>query len=517
MKHKIGEINQLKVASLLTYVNIIISCIIPLFYTPIMLDILGQNEYGLYSLSNSVVGYLSLLTFGMGNTVIRYVIKCRTENDYDKLERVAGMFVLIYLMLAGLVLLVGFQLPRFSGNVFGKGLSAYEISRLNCLIIIMTASTAISFVVSVFSAIAIAFEKYLFRKSVDCIGTIMAPILNLIVLFAGYATIGMAFAALGAQVAYLLVFISYCIKGLNIRPRFQNMPFEMMKEILGFSIIIFISSVVDMLYWATDKILIGAMLGTAAVAVYNIGGTFTGMLQNLASGVSGVFGTRVTTMVFKNQPMEEVTELMIRIGRLQYLIISFCLSGYIVFGQAFIHYWAGDSYANAFYIGLMTMIPLVIPLIQSIALTTVVAQNKHRFRAILYAVIAIGNVVATYFVIPYFGILGAAACTAIAFLIGNGLIMNIYYYKVTGLNIPLFWRNILKISIVPIGLSIVAGIIIKLWAPVYSITVFLVDIIIYTCVFGVLTWKISMNSYEKDLFKDLIKKILPDKILKRRK
>ena len=54
-------------------------------------------------------------------------------------------------------------------------------------------------------------------------------------------------------------------------PRFKNMPFYMLKEVLGFSVYIFIASIIDMLYWATDKVLIGAVLGTVAVAVYNIG------------------------------------------------------------------------------------------------------------------------------------------------------------------------------------------------------------------------------------------------------
>ena len=122
------------------------------------------------------------------------------------------------------------------------------------------------------------------------------------------------------------IFIWYCKQKLNVVPRFKDMPFYMVKEILGFSIYVFASSIIDMLYWATDKVLIGAVLGTVAVAVYNIGGTFTSMLQNMSSAISGVFGTRVNMMVFGNQPMEKLSELLIRIGRLQYYIVSLILS-----------------------------------------------------------------------------------------------------------------------------------------------------------------------------------------------
>ena len=48
----VKEKNQLRIGVLLSYINLGISCIIPFVYTPIMLRILGQSEYGLYSLAN---------------------------------------------------------------------------------------------------------------------------------------------------------------------------------------------------------------------------------------------------------------------------------------------------------------------------------------------------------------------------------------------------------------------------------------------------------------------------------
>ena len=47
-KSCIEDVNELKAGAILSYVNVIISFIIPLFYTPIMLKKLGQAEYGLY-------------------------------------------------------------------------------------------------------------------------------------------------------------------------------------------------------------------------------------------------------------------------------------------------------------------------------------------------------------------------------------------------------------------------------------------------------------------------------------
>ena len=73
--------NQLKMGVILSYITLIIGNIIPLFYTPWMLNILGKSEYGIYSLSNSIVGYLSLLSFGLGNSMVKFITDYIAKED----------------------------------------------------------------------------------------------------------------------------------------------------------------------------------------------------------------------------------------------------------------------------------------------------------------------------------------------------------------------------------------------------------------------------------------------------
>ena len=81
--------NQRRWGAVLSYVNIILTVVVGLLYTPLMLRLLGQSEYGLYSLIGSVVGYLSVLDMGLGNTLVRYTAKNRvdgtTQREADKL------------------------------------------------------------------------------------------------------------------------------------------------------------------------------------------------------------------------------------------------------------------------------------------------------------------------------------------------------------------------------------------------------------------------------------------------
>mgnify|MGYP000223041386 CR=1 FL=1 len=86
------------------------------------------------------------------------------------------------------------------------------------------------------------------------------------------------------------------------------------------------------------------------------------------------------------------------------------------------------------------MIPLAIPLIQNIAFTVITAQNKFEIQNNCICIIAVLNVIGTILAMPKFGIIGAAACTAIAFVVGNGILMNWYYWKVVKLDIVEFWK-----------------------------------------------------------------------------
>ena len=497
--------NELKSGVILSYINLGLGMIIPFVYTPIMLRMLGQAEYGLFSLASSAVSYLSLLSFGFGSTIIRYIAKYRAEGDLESEEKTFGFFLVLYSVLAVLVLLCGTIIANNIEPIFHRGLSDEELKKMKILVMIMTINSAMSFPISVFSSMVTAHEKYIFRKLVDMFSTVLAPIANLVALYLGYGSVGMSVAATVVQFIMLPLNVGYCYKKLKIKPVIAKLPMHLIKEMLGFSAFIFIGSIVDMLFWSTDKVILGMLSGSVAVAVYNVGSTFNNMVMNLSTSISGVLTPRVTGMVVTKAVKEELTELFIRIGRLQFIIIALIVSGFIVFGQAFINLWAGSDYADAYWIAILTMFPLCVPLIQNMGLTIVVAQNKHQFRSIVYLIIAIVNVITTYLTVPHWGIYGAAVCTCISYIIGQGLVMNVYYYKVTGINIPLFWKNILGMTVIPAGMAII-GVIAKKHFIIKDWITFLGCVIVFSGVYVILMYRFSFSEYEKNLFSEPLKR-----------
>ena len=120
------------------------------------------------------------------------------------------------------------------------------------------------------------------------------------------------------------------------------MPTYLVKELLIFSFWIFVSNVVNQLYNATDTVIIGAIpaLATVGVAIYNVGATFTNMMQSFTTGINSVLTPKINTMVFTGSSNTELTDMVIRFGRLQAYIVALVCSGFIAFGQQFIKLWA---------------------------------------------------------------------------------------------------------------------------------------------------------------------------------
>lgn len=504
--------NQLRSGVVLSYLNLALSSLIPFFYTPIMLRLLGDAEYGLFSLSNSVIGYLSLLSFGFGGTIVRYITLYRAKGEKKKVENTFAFFLIVFGIIAVLVMVCGVVLSFSVDSIFHQGLTEAEISKMRVLMLIMSFNTALSLIISVFSSIIMSYERYVFRKLVDMIATVAAPLSNLIMLYLGFASVGMALANTIIQFVMLPLNMIYCFRVLKVRPRYGRLGGNLIKEMIGFSAFTFLGTVVDMLFWATDKVILGMLTSTVVVAIYNIGSTFNNMIVNLSSAMSNILAPKVTTMVAKESSKEELTSLFIKVGRLQFIIVSLAISGFAVFGHEFILLWAGDTYSDSYYIALLTLIPLCVPLIQNTGLAIVMAQNKHRFRSVVYLIIAIVNVISTYILVPYMGAIGAALCSAISYVIGQGVIMNVYYYKVVGINIGLFWKNILRMAITPL-IAITVGFLIKRLISFGNWPMFFAGVIVYSLLFVILMWIISMNPYEKNVFTKPIHSIVKRKRL----
>jgi len=106
------KVNQLKLASVLSYAQMALNVLIGLFYTPIMLRLLGQSEYGLYNTVTSTISMLSILSLGFNSSYIRYFSKYKSQENTVAIYRLNGLFIIINIALNAIAVIV--SLFRFT-------------------------------------------------------------------------------------------------------------------------------------------------------------------------------------------------------------------------------------------------------------------------------------------------------------------------------------------------------------------------------------------------------------------
>lgn len=464
-----------------------------------MLRMLGQSEYGLYSLAASLIAYLTVLDLGFGNAIVRYTAKFRAEGKTNEQEEMFGMFFLLYIGIGLIALIIGLILFLNVGNLFSAKMSAYEVSRMRIMLGLMTFNMAFTFPMSIWGSIMTAYERFVFQRIVSIIRSVMNPIVMVALLVIGYKAVVMVIVTTIFNVVTLFINWWYCKHRLNIKVRFARFKWEFLREVSIYSFWIFLNVIMDRIYWSTGQFILGMYRGTESVAVYSVAIQLKDMFYMFSTAISGVFLPKVTALVCKGVSDKEVSDLFIRTGRIQYILMSFVLTGFILLGRSFVNLWAGPDYNQSYIIALLFFIPTLVPLIQNLGITILMARNQLRFRSLLILIISVASLFLAVPLAYRFGAIGCAIATSIAIIIGHGIILNIYYDKEIRLDILLFWKEIIKMSFVPLIIIIIGGIVLRFIA-VNTFTSFVVAGLALTVIFVPLFYFISMNKSERELF-----------------
>lgn len=491
---------QLKAGVFLSYLTLALSNIIALTYTPFMLRMMGQSEYGLYSLVASVVAYLTILDFGFGNAIIRFTAKYRAENKHEEQYSLFGMFLILYIAIGILSFIIGLVLYNNVDTLFSGSMTVDELSKARVMILLLVINISITFPLSIFPSIVIAYENFVFNKVINIIRILLQPCLMIPLLLLGYKAIGMVVITTILNLLTLLSSCWYCFYKLKIKLYINDLDWSLMKEISGYSFYVFLAIIVDRAFWSTGQFILGILCGTTEVAIYAIVVQLCTYYMSFSLAISGVFLPKITKLITAGESISDISNMFIKIGRIQYIVLAYILVGFILFGKTFVFYWAGKGYESVYFLTLLIMIPQTVPLIQNLGISVLQAQNRQKFRSVLYIIISLFCVFISFILSKKYGVVGCAVSTGLTLFVGHGIVMNVYYQKKIQLNILQFWKQIFKLSL-PISLVFILSYgVIKL-IPSSSLLVVLAEICIYSIVYIVLVWFLGCNSYEKDQIK----------------
>lgn len=500
--------NQVKIGIILSYAVIVLNMVIGILYTPLLTQKLGQSEYGLYSLVTTIISYLTILDFGFGNSIIIYTARYRANKQKSEEQKLHGMFFIIYAIIGIFAGIIGIVLWANVDKLFGATMTVKELEKARVLMGILTFNMIITFPLSIFSSIITAYEKFIFAKVLNIIRILLNPVITIILLGMGYKSISLVILTTVLNISVLMMNFLYCKTKLKIKLKFGKIDKALLFSIMSLSIWVFLNSIIDKVNWSVDQFVLGIVSGTREVAIYSVASNLITMYINFSVAISGVLLPRIATMQENNASDTEFTEMFIKTGRIQYILMALITSGFILFGREFINItWVGIEYDKSYFIALILMIPTLIPLIQNVGLNILQVKKQYKFRVIVLFALAIVNILISIGFAKLYGGIGAAIGTAIVTMLGAVTFMNIFYYKKTKIDIPKFWKNIFKLTI-PVVISCIVGIIQKKIFNIDSTIKLMGQITVYTVIYSALMWKIGMNQYEKNLIQAPIKRIL---------
>ncbi|HET7287311.1 MAG TPA: oligosaccharide flippase family protein, partial [Pyrinomonadaceae bacterium] len=261
--------------------------LIGLFMLPFNVAHLGQSAYGLWILVASVTVYFSMLDLGYGVAQVRFAAKYRAHGDARALNEIAStmfcMFSGVGLLTFALAILISFNLQRLFP------LTAEQVRIGQVVLVFLSAYVALGFPFSVFGGIVNGFQRQYLNGVVAFITAITVAIVNVIVLMSGYGLAELVAATTGVRI---LSYFAYALNAyrvfpaLRIRPKYFRR--DRLREVTGFSVFILIIDLANKLNYSTDAIVVGAFLGTSAVAIWAVAQRLIEIVQRITDQLNAV-------------------------------------------------------------------------------------------------------------------------------------------------------------------------------------------------------------------------------------
>lgn len=503
---KSRKINQVRAGALVSYITIFFNIISGFIYTPWLINRLGQSDYALYTLVNSVMTYF-VLDFGMGAAITRFITKYRVNNEPEKVNNLLGVTTKLYLTIDGIILAAMVVFYMLIDKIY-VNLSATEIVRLENVFIIAGMVALLSFPLLPVNGIFTAYEKLYAQKVFDLLAKVLTITSVVIALLAGG---GLYFVVLfNTAITFIMNLIKflYIRKSAGIKLNLKHKDKELKKSIFSFSAWVMVASIADRFFFTFVPSLLGIVSNSAQIAVFGVAVSIENYTCLFSSVFNNLFLPRVTSMVVKNESTEKITDLMIKVGRIQLIIVSTIVTAIISMGREFISCWVGEEYVNAHIVLIIILLPTLVHFCQAIGNEMIFATNNVKYRALVYVCGSVISVVLTLILGGRFGAIGAGIGIGAGLLLSHVVLLNIIYYKKLKLNIPRYFKECQLKMLIPMLISGAIGYFIMKIYPVDSLILFIVKAGIWAVFHAGILWFTFLNKFEKDLILGYAKKLL---------
>lgn len=501
---------QIKIGGIISYLTIGFSIIAGLIYTPWMISIIGQSNFGLFTLATSLVTMVTI-DLGLSSAVTRFISKYRAENDVESIRKFLGITYKIFIALA-IIFLISLTIVYFNIDRIFLKLSPDEIEKVKVLLSIAGFYAVVSFPFQPLDGLLVSGERFIFQKSTALISKVLNIALMVAALLMGYGLYSLVVVNAFSGLVIIGMKLYFLKRKDPQQIEWKGFDTRLTREIFSFSLWVMVISIAQRLIINVTPSVLGITSGSREIAIFSASITIEGYVWTFATVFGGMFLPKVSKMIYgDNAGPQAIQELMIKVGRIQFLLLAAIVSIFIMTGRDFFLNWLGTDFEKSYLITVLLILPGLITIPQEIASTTLIASNKVKYNAFSRIVVAVVSISLSYFLSLRFGATGAGIAIFIGSMIGGVLVMNIIYARVLKINIWEFFRKCQVSMGLPFILVLMAGFALNYlitevsWVNTFS------KVMLLLVVYALSAYYTAINHYEKELIFGVLRKMMKNK------
>lgn len=448
------------------------------FLTPLIISSLTLVVYGIWSLINSLIGYMGLVDLGMRGSVGRYVNHYLARRDNERVNQV--IVTSIYFLTAVSVLALGASyLIALNFEVFFKRTPPHLLDTLIIVLPLMALNLWVLFVSAVFRNVLESFDRFEISNGIGLVVLALRTAGVVYVLRDGYGFVGLAIVTLTSSILALLahwVAAKILFRPLSLRPRFLSIP--RFAEMWRFGVASFLARSASHVIYQTDQILVMIFFGPAMVGIYSVAALLVQNGQRLVDQISSTLYPSVMKAgsLQDRAGLAQVYMFQARIGLFLAVLLYI---GYIVFGQIFIGLWMGPGFEQAKWVLIILSLAEIASVMSSNGGSVLFSLDKIRPNLIIAGIEALANLVLSILLAAYsgLGMAGVALGTLLSMTVMQGVIHPWYTTRQIGLTYVDYLAGVgARTAFTAVAGFLLFGII-RDWGPtVHSWWVFLVEV-----------------------------------------
>lgn len=404
------------------YLLLAVNLAIGFWMMPFSVGHLGMSEYGLWMLVVSMTAYFQLFDLGYGNGLVRQITDADARGDERAINQVVSTFVVVYAFI-GLVALAAawglavWVVPRF------PNLSADQVKTAQWVTLVLGIRVAVGFPMTVFGAVTTSRQYFALSTSIAIAVSLATALVTYIVLESGY---GLRVLVPATTAVNLLAYVAYARAARIAYPGLRLAPSQFsrrhLREVTSYSLYVFLITISAHLGYNLDNVVVGAFMGTSAVAVYAVASRLADYQRQLSNQFNALLFPVVVGLGAQNDKARLRATMLhgTRFALGMVLGVTICLLG---FASPLVHAWMGPSFDGS-------LAPLYALAVASVVLVglgpvgnILLGTGRHRLVALASLAEALINVALSLLLVRRWGLAGVALGTAIPVLAMNLLVL----------------------------------------------------------------------------------------------